>query len=67
LQTHVGGPEVARDADEVVLLRTAAVDDLLLFGVAKRGDGDDVCDGESSSSKITTSISCSLQAKAMPS
>ena len=41
LQAHVGGPEVARDADEVVLLRTAAVDDLLLFGVAKRGDGDD--------------------------
>ena len=28
-------------SDEVVLLRTAAVDDLLLFGVAKRGDGDD--------------------------
>lgn len=35
LQAHVGGPEVARDADEVVLLRTAAVDDLLLFGVAQ--------------------------------
>ena len=40
LEPHVGRPEVARQADQVVLLRTAAACDPLLRGVAQHRDGD---------------------------
>ena len=41
LQAHVGGSEVARQADQVVQLRAAAVDDALVRGVAQRRHRDD--------------------------
>ena len=40
LEPHVGRPEVARQADQVVELRAAAVGDPLLRGVAQRRYGD---------------------------
>ena len=39
-QPHEGGPEIARDADEVVQSGPAAVNDPLLRGVSQRRDGD---------------------------
>ena len=40
LQTHIGGTEVATDADEVGLLGTVTIDDILLAGLTDAGDRD---------------------------
>ena len=40
LQPHIGSTQVARDADEVGVLGTVAIDDVLLLGLADTGDAD---------------------------
>ena len=40
MQAHVGGTEVARDADEVGFTGSVAIDDVVLAGLANAGDGD---------------------------